>query len=254
MKILPLFKSHYSIGRSTLTLEKKGTSSPSEASSIIDIAVENDLKQVVLIEDSFSSFLEAQVNLNDIGASLIFGLRLTFCANIQDKSEESLASECKYVVFAKNANGYKRLIKLWKAANFEGFYYVPRIDFPTLKKYWSNDDLALSVPFYDSFLYQNIFTFATCVPDFSFTSPSFFLESNQHPLDDHLATKVKDYAKTHSFEVIPAKSIYYKEKKDFLAYLTFRCINNRSTIYKPQLDHFCSEEFCVESWKEQNNE
>jgi hypothetical protein len=46
------------------------------------------------------------------------------------------------------------------------------------------------------------------------------------------------------------KSIYYKNRDDFLAYLTFRCINNRSSLEKPNIDHMCSDEFCFESWME----
>ena len=43
-----------------------------------------------------------------------------------------------------------------------------------------------------------------------------------------------------------------KRKKDFKAYLTFRCINKRSTLDKPELEHMTSNEFCMESWKEKN--
>ena len=43
MKILPLFKSHYSIGKSILTLDKAGSSSKEGSSSIVDIVKENKL-------------------------------------------------------------------------------------------------------------------------------------------------------------------------------------------------------------------
>jgi len=49
---------------------------------------------------------------------------------------------------------------------------------------------------------------------------------------------------------MPSKTIYYREKKDFKAYMTYRCILNRSTFQKPELRHFGSQEFCMESWKE----
>jgi len=50
MKILPLFKSHYSIGKSILTLDKAGSSSKEGSSSIVDIVKENKLDQVFLVE------------------------------------------------------------------------------------------------------------------------------------------------------------------------------------------------------------
>jgi len=55
MKILPLFKSHYSIGKSILTLDKAGTSSKEGSSSIVDIAKDNKLEQIFLVEDEFFS-------------------------------------------------------------------------------------------------------------------------------------------------------------------------------------------------------
>jgi DNA polymerase-3 subunit alpha len=39
------------------------------------------------------------------------------------------------VLLAKNYQGYKNLLKLVTAANLEGFYYKPRIDFELLEKY-----------------------------------------------------------------------------------------------------------------------
>ena len=66
MKILPLFKSHYSIGKSILTLDKAGSSSKEGSSSIVDIVKENKLDQVFLVEENMSSFLDAFKNFNSI--------------------------------------------------------------------------------------------------------------------------------------------------------------------------------------------
>ena len=44
-EILPIFKSHYSIGKSILTL-RNSESTPDEADSIFDICTENKLKEV----------------------------------------------------------------------------------------------------------------------------------------------------------------------------------------------------------------
>ena len=47
---------------------------------------------------------------------------------------------------------------------------------------------------------------------------------------------------------------YYKDKKDFKAYLTFRAINQRTTLGKPNFEHMGSDKFSFESWKEKTNE
>ena len=48
---------------------------------------------------------------------------------------------------------------------------------------------------------------------------------------------------------------FYNKMEDFKAYLTFRCIGvmgKRATLNKPNLDHMCSDKFCLESWKVSN--
>lgn len=251
MKVLPLFKSHYSLGRSTLTLDPEKSSKDNGPDSIIDLALTNNLKEVILVDDSISGFLEAYKSCSAAKLQLIFGLRISFCPDVKVKSDEELKNTCKFIIFAKNTNGYKRLIKISTLAfREENFYYESRLDFKILKELWSEEDLQLGVPFYDSFLFKNLFTFSTFVPDFSYAKPIFFTEDNDLPFDARLAAKVEEYKA--NYEVIPAKSIYYAKRDDFLAYLTFRCINNRTTLDKPELDHMTSTEFCLEAWKEVN--
>ena len=48
------------------------------------------------------------------------------------------------------------------------------------------------------------------------------------------------------------KSVFYKNRADFKSYLTFRCINDRSSLDKPELEGMNSPEFCLQSWKENN--
>jgi DNA polymerase-3 subunit alpha len=251
--MIPLFKSHYSLGRSILTLEKSDSLLENGPDSIVDTAEKNELKEVFLVEDSMSGFLQAYKNLSEIETKLIFGLRINICANMQERSEDQLKKTSKYIIFCKNTEGYKRLIKISTVASRKGFYYQPRIDFKTLKEYWDDDLLCLVVPFYDSFLFNNTLLGAVCVPEFTFTKPTFFLEDNLIPFDPLMRDTVKKYVDLNKFKTQEAKSIFYLKEEDFKAYLTFRCINNRSTLDKPNLDHMSSNKFSFESWKEKCN-
>ena len=251
-QVIPLFKSHYSIGRSILTLEKAEDLIPNGPDSIIQIAKEHGLERVFLIEDSMSGFLQAYKNLQDEGVKLIFGLRITVCADMSEKNADSLLKSCKYVIVCKNTKGYKRLIKIFSTAAKNGFYYEPRIDFKTLESLWKKSDLQLCVPFYDSFLFKNLFTSSICVPALSFANPVFFMEDNDLPFDPLLRKKVEEYAGHNDFSTGETKSVYYKSKTDFKPYLTFRCINNRSSLDRPQLDHMCSDLFSFESCAKRN--
>ena len=170
-QVLPFFKSQYSLGRSILTLEKPEDVEESGPDSIIDISQKNDLKEAVIADDSMTGFLEAYRNFQDLKTKLIFGLRLTICPDMLEKSEDSLNKSCKYIILSKNTEGYKRLIKISSVAAKDGFYYNPRIDFKTLKENWSNKDLLLIVPFDESFIYYNTLTTIICMPEFEFSSP-----------------------------------------------------------------------------------
>jgi DNA polymerase III alpha subunit len=248
--MIPLFKSHYSIGKSILTLEKAGQSAEDGPDSIIDIAKEHKLHNVVLVEDSISGLVEAYQNFKSEKINLIFGVRMTCTEDMAVKTQESLGKNHKIIIFCKNKNGkgVEKLIRLWTAAATTGRYYEPRIDFQTIHSIWDDSDLLMGIPFYDSFIYNNGFTFNVCVPDFRKIKPIFFVERNDLPFDALLNEKVKKYASDNGYETQRAQSVFYKSKKDFPAYLTFRCINNRSSFEKPELDHMCSDSFSFESY------
>jgi len=248
--VLPLFKTHYSQSKSILTLEKKDSLLPDGPDSVIDICLENGIKEFYLVEDNMGSFLQAYDSTKDEDLSFRYGVRLNVCSDNQARGEEALKSTSKYVIFAKNENGYKKLIKIYSNAATKGFYYEPRTDFKFLREVWDDNDLVLAVPFYDSFLFKNALGQGECMPEFDFTSPTFLLESNGLPFDIVQRRLVEDFCRTTGYESQEAKSIYYKNKDDFMAYLTMRCIDKRSTWSKPNIDNLSSDEFSFESWKE----
>lgn len=246
--MIPIFKSHYSLGRSILTLENKD-SQDNYPDSIIQICKNNNLKELFLVEDNMSSFLEAYFNCKNNGIKLNYGVRLTITEDMLLKTDESRSKNSKIIIFAKNKDGYKKLIKIYTISAKDGFYYEPRIDYDNLKNIW-DDNLLLCIPFYDSFIFNNTLKNSICVPQFIFTKPIFFIENNDLPFDELIKAKVISFVKNNNLESLNVKSIYYNSRKDFKAYLTFRCINNRSILNKPELEHMSSSEFCFESFLE----
>ncbi len=246
---VPLFKSHYSLGKSILTLAKAGSSDTDEPSSIIDIAKKLELDKIYLVDDSISGFLEAYKSCEDAKLDLRFGLRLTVCDDIDNKTAESRDKEHKIIVFVRDTEGYKNLIKISTIASTRGFYYYPRIDCKNLKELWNEDNVTMCIPFYDSYIFKNNLTYSICVPDFSFCKPFYFMEDNNLPFDGILKSKIEESVSDKSL-IVKSQSVYYENKEDFLAYLTFRCISERTTLNKPNLDHCSSNEFCAESFKE----
>jgi len=248
--MIPLFKSHYSLGRSILTLEDKDKKDD-YPDSIIQICKENKMKELYLVEDNMSSFLEAYSNCRKNNIKLNYGLRISVTESMSDKSEESKTKSSKIILFFKNKEGYQLLTKLYSIAAKEGFYYEPRLDYETISKNWT-DDLILCIPFYDSFIFNNTLKNSLCIPQFDFTKPIFFIEDNDLPFDSLVKQKALSFAQKNDLKIYKAQSVFYKERKDFKAYLTFRCINNRSVLNKPNLDHMSSNEFCFESIHKRN--
>ena len=76
-------------------------------------------------------------------------------------------------------------------------------------------------------------------------------ETQSRLFDYLIKKKVANYCKDNKFDTLDVKSVYYEKKEDFKAYLTFKCINNRTTLENPRFDHLCSNEFSFESWQEQ---
>ena len=217
--------------------------------SIIDIAKENYLKEIFLVEDNMTSFLQAYTNTKKYNIKLRYGLRVSITDNLEEKNEESRSKTSKIIIFFKNNEGYKKLINIYTIAAKNGFYYEPRIDFKTLKNFWDDNDLTLCIPFYDSFIFNNTLKSFICVPSLDFTKPILFIENNNLPFDNLMKDKVLLYSKANDLETLNVKSIYYKTKKDFKSYLTFRCINNRTILNKPELEHMTSNRFSFESIK-----
>lgn len=234
-----------------MTLEEKNEED-NEPDSIIQIARDNKLKKIFLVEDCFSGFLQAYKNLKAHHIDLVFGIKFVFCDNINNKNEEELKKQHKLIIFANGNEGYKTLIKLWTKASTEGFYYTPRLDMQVLKENF-NHNIKLAIPFYDNFIFNNSLRGYQCVPFIENYKPVVFTEDNNLIFDKLLSLKMNKFAETNNLNVIKTKSIYYKNRKDFKSYLTFRCINSRTILNKPEMEHMSSNEFCIESWKEQNH-
>lgn len=250
----PIFKSHFSVGKSILTLnEPKGSGDVGSSDSVFDIASENNLDKVVLVEDSFMGFLQARKICDSLGKQLIFGIRLD-CVEDAKNIEDAKDIKCnhKIILFAKNSNGCKHLNIIYTLAKTT---YKGWIDLDILSKHWSENDLCLAIPFYDSFLFNNLTSFRSCFVNFDFTKPIFFIEDNGLPFDFLTKNAVEKYCSINGFETELVQSIYYKNKNDFSAYLAYKLICGRNSfagkelsLEKPNFDHLGSDQFCWESY------
>jgi len=256
--MLPLFKSHYSIGKSILTLSHPDKDIEGGPSSIFSIAKNNKLDQVILVEDSLVGFLEAKSVSDSLGIPLVFGLRIDVCDDINAKQDKKFpACVHKIIIFAKNSEGCILLNKIYSFAFTKG---GGKIDFKNLKTFFNDNDLKIAIPFYDSFLFHNSFSYKEpCMLDDSFFEPTYLIEDNLLPFDFVLHSVIKDFCSNNDLQTQKVKSIYYENREDFEAYQTYKCICNRSfssksrTLDVPNLDHCSSPEFSFESYLDSIN-
>lgn len=245
MEKIPLFSTHYSLGRSILTVEKYGKSKKTGADSVVDLIKDNQLKEAYIVDENIAGFPELYENFKEVNIPLRYGIKIICCNDITDKSEESLNTNSKIIIFCLNTQGYYDLLPIWSRAATEGKYYVPRIDWKGLKELWTKN-LALCIPFYDSFLFVNNLENGRAMPDFP-AEPIFFIENNELPFDDLMNQIVKDFCKD-KYKIQAAQSIFYNKKSDVKAFQVFRCLNKRSTLSHPKLNQFCSNTFCFENY------
>ncbi|MFH1457207.1 MAG: DNA polymerase III subunit alpha [Patescibacteria group bacterium] len=146
------------------------------------------------------------------------------------------------VLLAKDNIGYRNLIELATIANIDGFYYKPRVDKQTLKKYskgliatsacWAgeiqrallNNNLELAEKV--TLEYQNIFGKE------NFYLEMVYLGENIKKQDD-LFEKIKNLSKKTNAPLIATKDTHYLTESDREAQDALLCINTGTTLDNP---------------------
>lgn len=246
--IIPIFSSHFSIGSSILTLEDSDKIIENKPISIIAIAKEYKLKDIFLCEKTMSGFVEAYTNFKKNDLNLRFGLKLTVCNDINKKDEESTKTESNIIIWLKNSEGYKDLLKIYSKAFTDGFYYTGRIDWNHLNKMWTKN-LNLCIPYFSSFLHNNLFKGHKSLPDFTQIKPTILLTNINLPFDELLREKTEEYIKINKFDSLEYHPIYYFKNNDFKVFQVYSCIHNRSSFDKPNLEHLASNQFSFETYQ-----
>ncbi len=255
--LYPIFTSHYSIGRSLLVTElfTDKESKPittidlNSPVSIFNLSIAEKIDDIYLVDNNLSGFISAYKSAGQCGKNFRFGLRLVVCADLTVKDEDSFRTESKVILWALNIEGYKDLMRIYSKAATDGFYYIPRTDWKTLNEQLT-ENVQISIPFYDSFLHNNLLKDGAVIPLFLKCQPVFNIEDHNLPFDYLIKEAIINYAKNNNYKTINTHQIYYYKSDDSLAYQVFRCIDNRTNINKPNLEHFGSREFSFESYLE----
>lgn len=254
--IFPLFHSSSSLKEGGIfTFDKAGAAAKSGKKcgpiSLCDLAKEEKMTKLMFVASKFADFMTAQKSLKDVGCQMVFGLKLAVCDDIADKSDASLKTQSNVIIWmgGDGSEDYRALINIYTVAAQDGFYYVPRTDWKTLKAMW-HKDLILSLPFYSSFLARNTLTMASIVPQLPVDAILFREVGNQMPFDSLINSAIDRYHQSSGYQIQDVKSIYYKNRNDSKQFQVWRAILDHNTYDKPN-DGMFSTEFCWEAYKEE---
>jgi hypothetical protein len=228
--MIPLFKSQYSVGKSLLKIDK-----------IVELAKESNLEELCVLEDNFYGFRELNQKCLEANIKLVFGIKLPV---VLDSFEEKTS---KLAFFAKNNDGIKEIKNLYTKT-----YTIKEniLNFSEVKT--SLNNIRVGVPFYDSFIYNNVFHFGMSDIDLDGVDHFYMIEDNLHPFDFQIKRALEKMKVKNTCLV---KTICHENRDDFKAFQMLRAVCGRSqgktpNFGNPNLNHFCSQEFCWESWKE----
>lgn len=238
---LPIYTSAFSL-RSIYQI-KSSNGNLAAPASIYDSAKKHNLQKVFLLEQNFTSFLES-VKILGKEFQLVYGIRFTASYGEYD---------FKINIFATNTAGTKDLQKLYTrySVDFDSKIPIEEIQ----KAVDASDGLHICIPYFDSHIHKNLLGGKIFVDFGGKNKPTVFLESGTGVMfDGPLREKVEEYARANNLETQEVRSVYYENRADFQAFQTYRCVMARSKIDKPELQFMSSDEFCMESWAEQQNQ
>lgn len=104
---------------------------------LINYAIEDGAEAVALTDHgTMYGVIEFYQKCKKAGIKPIVGVETYLAPNLlTDKLTKNDAANYHLILLAKNEIGYKNLIKLVSIAHLDGYYYKPRIDWPTLQKH-----------------------------------------------------------------------------------------------------------------------
>lgn len=141
------------------------------------------------------------------------------------------------ILLAKNLTGYRNLMKITTAANLEGFYYKPRLDWEVLEKY--SDGIICSTAcesgLVGSLIGKNEKLKAQETVrhlEGIFGHENFYLEIQHHPgLDrgNEIYEAIKKLSREMGIPLVATNDSHYTDKEDAEAQETLLCIQTQKT-------------------------
>ncbi len=172
----------------------------------------------------------------------------------QDRHRKTFSKEEKdprhhQILLAKNAQGYKNLVKLTSLGYIEGLYSkYPRIDKELIHKY--NEGLIATTCCLGALVPQTILKKGEAEGENEFKwwlnifQDDYYVELQRHGIPDQekVNTVLLKFAKKYNVKVIASNDSHYVDQKDFNAHDILLCINTGEKQSTPALHEFTDDD------------
>jgi len=204
--------------------------------------------------------VEFYIKANDAGIKPIIGCELYVAPESRFKKTDARgSSEASYhlVLLCQNQVGYQNICKLVSAANLEGFYYKPRIDWELLRDH--NEGLiALTACLggeLPALITLNQFDEAKRRAEQMaeiFDDNRFFLELQENfiPEQEPVNNGLKRIARELNLPLVATNDCHYLTREQAHAHEVLLCIQTGKTMDDPKRMRFSNDEFYVKTPEE----
>ncbi len=189
------------------------------------------------------------------GIKPIIGCEFYICHDLLKK--EGKEDTGHIILLAKNNEGYHNLAKLSEIAWMEGFYYKPRIDYKTLKKY-SKGIICLSaclaghIPQYIlQRRYDEAESLAIELRDM-FEPGDFYLEVQDHGIPEQkvVNSHLVDLSRSLGVKLVATNDVHYLNQEDAELQDVLMCMQMQKYVDDPNRMKFATQEFYLKTYEQ----
>ncbi|HEY3396149.1 MAG TPA: DNA polymerase III subunit alpha [Armatimonadota bacterium] len=174
-----------------------------------------------------------------------------------DREAGTDRGNCHLTLLAKDADGYRNLLKIVSAAHLEGFYYRPRVDFDLLNEYHEGV-LALSACLHGAVaraVQEQGLEEAerqACKLREIFGPDDFYIELMEHhlPVQAGVNEALIELGRRTGIPVVATNDVHYLTAEDAEPHDVLLCIQTQATYNDPTRLRFGSNEFHMRSTSE----
>ena len=194
---------------------------------------------------------EFYTSAKNLGIQPIIGCE--FYVTPEDLTDRTSRTRYHQVLLAKNEIGYRNLIKLSSLSYTDGYYYKPRIDLPTLRKY--SEGLIATTCCLQGQVPQTILRKGEDEARLVFKSwldvfgSDYYIEIQDHGIREQKQVNavLQQFAKEFGVKVVATNDVHYVEREDAAAQDVLLCLQTGKDLNDPNRMRFENDQFFLKS-------